>query len=167
MSITPRKTRSTRAKIALVPALSLGLLGGSVAMAAPAQANSDHGSIRGCTVTPEKPSDEKGNWVNFRIKVHCDDGKKVVHIKQKRYEKDDGRDTKLNDHGWDYDYIEHRAGHHDYINIFDEVSRKLDRHGAEEVYHVISFAVENHNGKLSHWSEWKKSETLKDVNAHH
>jgi hypothetical protein len=45
MSITASaKTRSTRAKIALVPVLSLGLLGGSVALAAPAQAND--GSIR-------------------------------------------------------------------------------------------------------------------------
>ena len=157
MSITPTmKTRSTRAKIALVPILSLGLLGGSVAMAAPAQADQ---SIRGCTVKPLKPSDERGIWVNFKISVKCEDGKRTVHIKQKRYEADRGRDTFLGD-----DYFKRDLNRHDRsktINSFDQVRRNLDRRGGEEVYHVISFAVEKDNGRLSDWSDWKKSETLR------
>jgi hypothetical protein len=159
MSITPTiKSRSTRAKIALVPVLSLGLLGGSVAMAAPAQADD---SIRGCTVKPLKPTDERGRWVNFKISVKCDDGRRTVHIRQKLYEADRGRDTKFGD-----DYITRRVNRDDrYINSRHDVPRNLDRRGSEEVYHVISFAVEYDNGRLTHWSDWKKSETLRNVNA--
>jgi hypothetical protein len=156
------KTRSSRARIALVPALSLALLGGSVAMAAPAQANDD--SIRGCTVKPLKPVEERGIWVNFKISVKCKDGQRTVHIKQKRYEADRGRDTFLGD-----SYFRRDLNRHDDYKIIDspdKVRPNLDRRGAEEVYHVVSFAVEDGHGNLSHWSDWKKSEVLRDVNVH-
>ena len=169
MSITASmKTRSARAKAALVPALTLGLLGGSLALAGPVQANDyKDDSIRGCTVKPLKPTDERGNWVNFKISVKCEDGKRVVHIKQKRYEADRGRDTRLKDDRDDY-FVRHlnRYDRYDLINSYVQVSKKLDRHDSEEVYHKVSFAVEYDNGRLSHWSDWKKSETLRHVNAH-
>ena len=164
MSIIPTmKSRTTRAKIALIPALSLGLFVGSVALAAPAQAHDDDDSIRGCTVTPLKPTDERGNWVNFSIKVECENGKRTVHIRQIRYEADRGSDTRLGD---DY-FVRHLDGDdHKIIDSLDHVRRNLDRRGSEEVYHKISFAVENSHGNLSDWSDWKKSEVLRDVNVH-
>jgi hypothetical protein len=159
------KSRSVRARIALVPALLLSLLGGSAAVAAPAQADYDHDSIQGCTVTPLKPTDERGIWVNFKISVKCDDGRKTVHIRQVRYEADRGRDTFL---GSDY-FTRDLNGYDSYktIDSIDKVPPNLDRHGSEEVYHKISFAVETDHGKLSKWSDWKKSETLGYVNAHY
>ncbi|VXC25036.1 conserved exported hypothetical protein [Arthrobacter sp. 9AX] len=163
MSTPTMKTRSTRSRIALVPLLSLGLLVGSVAVAAPAQAYDE--SIRGCTVTPLKPTDERGNWVNFKISVKCEDGKRTVHIRQVRFEADRGRDTFLGD---SY-FVRHLDRHDRYkvIDSLDQVKKNLDRHGSEEVYHKISFAVENDNGRLSRWSEWKTSEVLRNVNVHY
>ncbi|MET1087948.1 MAG: hypothetical protein ABWY04_12645 [Arthrobacter sp.] len=162
MSTMAMKARSARARIALVPVLSLGLLAGSVAVAAPAQANDD--SIRGCTVKPLKPTDERGNWVNFKISVKCEDGKRTVHIRQVRFEADRGRDTRLGD-----DYFVRHLDRYDRYKIVDslhQVRKNLDRNGSEEVYHKISFAVENDNGRLSRWSDWKTSEVLRGVNVH-
>lgn len=168
MSSTPTtKSRSIKAKIALVPALSLGLLAG--AMAAPAQAhdNHGHGSKHDCTVKPLTPRDARGDWVNFPVSVKCDDGRKTVHIQQKRFEKDRGHDTRL--HKEDHDYFTHyvhRGDRYEVKDSYDRVSRKLDRRGPEEVYHVIRFAVDDGHGRLV-WSGWMKSDTLRGVNSHH
>ncbi|WP_104043511.1 hypothetical protein [Arthrobacter sp. ZGTC412] len=160
MSITTTKSGSTKAKIALVPVLSLGLLGGSVAIAGPAAADYDQ-KIRGCTVKPVKPSQERGGGVNFKISVKCDDGKRTVHVKQKLYEEDLGKDTKF-----DEKYIKRHVNRDDrFINSRYGVPRYLDRYDGEEVYHEISFAVEDDKGKLSKWSGWKKSPTLHHVSG--
>jgi hypothetical protein len=162
MSRTPTvKTRSIRARIALVPALSLSLLGGSAAMAAPAQADNDHDSKHGCTVKALKPTDERGVWVNFKISVDCKDGKRTVHIKQVRYEADRGRDTFLGD-----DYIKRDVKGYKVIDSLDKVPSNLDRKGSEEVYHVIWYGVEDDHGKVTKWF-YDKSDTLRYVNAHY
>jgi hypothetical protein len=170
MSITPTmKTRSTRAKIALVPVLSFGLLAGAAAVAAPAAAHDDRDRDHrhGCNVQPLKPADARGDWVNFPVSVKCDDGRKVVHIQQKRYEKDRGRDTRLHDGNHDAFHIYvHRADRKEVKDRYDQVSRRLDRRGPEEVYHEIRFAVDKGHGRLE-WSGWVKSETLTGVNSHH
>ncbi|MCU1565553.1 MAG: hypothetical protein JWQ56_490, partial [Pseudarthrobacter sp.] len=36
----------------------------------------------------------------------------------------------------------------------------LDRRGAEEVYHIVSFRVKDGKGHWSDWSGWKKSEVV-------
>lgn len=168
MSITPlKKTRSTRAKIAMVPVLSLGLLGGSMALAAPAQADKDH-KINGCTVKAEKPSNDRGGWVNFKISIKCDDGKKrTVKVEQKRYEKDNGPDTRLGKvRSWERDFD--RNDRHKSIDSYDHVSKHLDRHDGEEVYHEVRFAVKYDNGKWSSWSrysDWKESPVRYDING--
>ena len=96
MSITSSTIKASPigAKIALVSVMSLGLLGSSVALSAPAEAKT---SERGCTVDPLKPKlveddhkkkndrDKKDHKVNFIIKVDCN-GNKMVQIKQKRFE---------------------------------------------------------------------------------
>ncbi len=158
MSITPtKKTRSTRAKIALIPALSLGPLGGSVAMAAPAQAHDD--SRRGCTVKPLDPRDLRGNRVDFKIEVDCD-GSKTVQIRQLRYEDERGprrsddflggsRFTEKFDR-WDNSRTIHSVDH----------VPNLDRRGAEGVYHLVSFRVKDDRGDWSGWTDWKMSKVV-------
>lgn len=163
MSIPPTTTRSIRAKIALVPALSLGLLGGSVAMAAPAQANYDrHDDRHGCTVKPLDPKDLRGKWVDFRIKVDCDgkDGKKTVHIRQLRYEDEKGP-RRTDDFLGRSHFFENIKKSDDakIIHSVDKV-RNLDHRGAEEVYHLVSFRVQKDNGHWSDWTEWKKSDVV-------
>jgi hypothetical protein len=163
MSITPSKSRSIRAKIALVPALSLGLLGG--AMAGPAQAHDDyrHGYTHGCWVKPLDPKDLRGNRVDFKIKVDCD-GEKSVQIRQLRYEDEDGprRSDDFLGHSHFYVKFEKHDGEKT-LHSVDRV-RNLDRRGAEEVYHLVSFRVKDHKGHWSDWSkwsDWKKSEVVK------
>ncbi|MGF9650478.1 hypothetical protein AAIH32_21170 [Pseudarthrobacter oxydans] len=167
MSISLTKSRSTRAKIALVPALSLGLLGGSVAMAAPAQANYDRYDERhGCTVKPLDPKDLHGKWVDFKIEVKCrdndgkKDGKKTVHIRQLRYEDEKGP-RRTDDFLGRSHFFEDFKKRDDAktIHSVDKV-RNLDHRGAEEVYHLVSFRVQKDNGHWSEWTDWKKSEVI-------
>ncbi|CCQ44378.1 putative uncharacterized protein [Pseudarthrobacter siccitolerans] len=164
MSITPsKKTGSIRAKIALVPALAFGLIGGSMALAVPAQAAYDHHDNRhGCTVKPLSPDNLRGNRVNFKIKVECD-GEKTVHIRQLRYEDERGprRSDDFLGHSHFYEKFNSRDKHDD-RRVLDSVDRvrNLDRRGAEEVYHLVSFRVKDHKGNWSDWSNWKKSDVV-------
>lgn len=164
MSIIPsQRSRSARAKMALVPVVSLGLLGGSAALAAPAQADHDN-SIRGCTVKAERPSHEHGIRVNFKITIHCDDGRKrTVKVEQRRFEKDSGHDTWLGSDRYERDMNRHDRTKT--INSRDDVPRYLDRYDGEEVYHKVRFAVRYENGKWSDWSGWKDSPVRYDING--
>jgi hypothetical protein len=158
MSITSSmKTRSTRAKVALVPVLSLGLLGGSVALAAPAQANDDHRN--GCTVKPLSPKDLRGNRVDFKIDVNCY-GEKTVQIRQLRYE--DERGPRQSDDFLGGSHFYESFNKHDDTRTIHSVDRvpNLDRRGAEEVYHIVSFRVKDDRGHWSDWTGWKKSEVV-------
>lgn len=166
MSITPSTgIRSTRARIALVPLLSLGLLGGSVAFAGPALAHDDRRDDRhGCTVKPLDPKDLRGNKVDFRIKADCD-GKKTVHIRQLRYEDEKGPRRTDDLLGTSHFYEEFdKKDDARIIHSVDKV-RNLDRRGAEEVYHMVSFRVKK-DGHWSDWSEWKKSDVVEVTRGH-
>ena len=164
-----RNSRPRAARIALIPALALGLIGGPVAMAGPATASN---SERGCTVDPLKPieQDNKDRGTDrgkdkdrikfdFRIHVSCDDkkdgkkdGKKTVQIRQLRFEDDRGRHDDFL--GWSkfwesFDRRDDAVTIHSYDSV-------LDRRGAEEVYQLVSFRVRS--GNSDHWSDWTRWE---------
>ncbi|PNI09195.1 hypothetical protein CXX84_07680 [Arthrobacter sp. AFG7.2] len=166
MSITPSTgIRSTRARIALVPLLSLGLLGGSAAIAAPVQADDGKNERYGCTVTPLKPDKLHGKWVDFSIKVTCDDktdSKRTVHIRQLRYEDEKGprrTDDLLGRSRFMEEFKNNDKDDTRIIGSVDKV-RNLDRRGTEEVYHVVSFRVQKGNGNWSDWTKWEESKVL-------
>jgi len=144
--------RSTKARNALVPLVSLGLLGVSLAMAAPANAET---SRNGCTVNPLDPKDLRGNDVDFRITVDCS-GQKTVEIRQRIYE--DERGPRHNDDLLVKRQFTEEFDRHDdarTVHYFVDV-RNHDRKG-EEVYQLVSFRVENHGGHWSDWTPWEKS----------
>lgn len=157
MSITPstRKTRPLRTNIAVLSVVSLGLLGSSVALAAPAEAKT---SERGCTVEPLKPTlvheddkNDKYHKVDFKIWVDCN-GNKKVEILQKRFEKDDklGRTSLFTE--------EFRGG--DKKMTIDSLHHVPNSKGEEKVYHIVSFRVKTGNN-WSDWTQWEKSDVLK------
>lgn len=156
MSITPTMKAGIRARIALVPIVSLGLLGGSVAMAAPVQAETER---HGCTVDPLDPRDLRGNRVDFRIKVDCD-GKKTVQIRQQRYE--DERGPRRSDDFLGASRFTEEFKKHDGARTIHSVDRvrNLDKRGAEEVYHIVSFRVQKNNGDWTDWTKWEKSDVV-------
>lgn len=150
MSITPTmKTRSTRARIALVPVLSVGMLGGSVAMAAPAQAET---SRNGCTVEPRHPTDLRGDRFDFRIDVSCKGGK-TVQIRQLRYEDERGRH---NDDFLGSSYFKESFDWRDHSRTIHSVDH-ADHRGSNDVYQLVSFRVADERGHWSDWTRWEKS----------
>ena len=78
------------AKAGLVSTVSLGLLAGPIALAAPAQA-ADYSKHDTCTVTAQKPDadktkhDRKFVKVDFSFKIHCDTYTKV-YFNQKMFQ---------------------------------------------------------------------------------
>ena len=143
---SPSKSRPVGAKIVLIPALALGLIGGPVAAAGPATAST---SERGCTVNPLRPT-KHNDKVDFRIRVDCN-GNKVVDIRQKRFEDDRrGRDDLL--------------GKTRFWESFDRRDDSVTLHGYEwskgldEVYQLVSFRVRSGNSNnWSDWTSWEKS----------
>ncbi|MDT0169334.1 hypothetical protein [Pseudarthrobacter sp. BRE9] len=141
-------SRSTRAKVALVPVVSMGLFGASVAMAAPAQAET---SGYGCTVDPLDPKDLHGDDADFSFKVDCN-GEKTVEIRQRIYE--DERGSHHNDDLIVKRLVTVEFDHHDdarTIHYCVDVGNH-DR----DVYQLVSFRVE-HGGHWSDWTDWEKS----------
>ena len=152
MSITPstKTPRPRTSRFALVSAVTLGLLGGPVALAAPADASA---SLRGCTVEALKPS-LRDHQIDFRIKVDCN-GNKTVQIKQLRFEDERGRrHDDLTGVSWFWRSLDR---HDDSVTIHNYV----DRHGSQRVYQLVSFRVRSGNSdNWSDWSSWDKSEVL-------
>jgi len=152
--------RPTRAKMALVPLVSLGLLGVFLGLAAPANADT---SRNGCTVNPLDPKDVRGDDVDFRITVDCN-GQKTVEIRQRAYE--DERGPRRNDDLLAKRVVTEEFGRHDdarTLHFYVDV-RNHDRKG-EEVYQLVSFRVQNHGGHWSDWTPWEKSAVV-EVDHH-
>lgn len=154
----PKISRSRAARIALIPAVALGLIGGPVALAGPATAAT---SERGCTVDPLKP--RQNNWdrgktaVDFRIYVNCD-GNKTVQIRQLRFEEDHGR----HDDFLGASVFWESFGRHDNAVRIHSYDRVPNGPGSEEVYQLVSFRVRSDNGHhWSDWTRWEKSEVAR------
>ena len=173
-----QKTHSTRARVALVPVLSLGMFGGFLALAAPANAET---SRYGCTVDPLDPTNLHGDKVDFRIKADCN-GEKTVEIRQRIYEDDRGSrhdddllvkrlvtvDFDRHDHATTVRYcvdFDDDHGRHDYATNMrcDDVGNHHRK--VEEVYQLVSFRVQNHGGHWSDWTDWEKSAVV-EVDHH-
>ena len=150
---SPRKSRLRVARIALIPAVAVGLIGGPVAAAGPAVASTTE---RGCTVDPLKPvkrdhKDSNKVRVDFRIYVDCN-GKKKVEIRQLRFEDDRGRNDDFlgKDTFWkSFDPRDDAVTIHSY-------DRVPNGPGSEEVYQLVSFRVQS--GNSDHWSDWTRWE---------
>jgi hypothetical protein len=149
---TPTKSRPLGTRFALISAVSLGLIGGPVALAVPADAST---SLRGCTVNPLKPTDAGRNVAEFKIKIDCN-GKKVVEVRQKRFEKDrHGRDDKLGDSSW----TKYFDRHDDKVTVSKKDKVDKDR-GKDRVYHEVSFRVKSGNN-WSDWTKWERSDVAR------
>lgn len=156
MSITypPRKTRSRAAKIVLIPAITLGLIGGPVALAAPATAST---SDRGCTVSPLRPIEQnRTNRVDFRISVRCNNNK-AVQIRQQRYEERGRNDRFLGRSTFWQSFG--RGNSSVTIHSYDRVP---NRPGHEEVYQLVSFRVRlGNSNQWSNWTRWEMSQVAR------
>jgi hypothetical protein len=155
---SPRKSRPLAAKVVLIPAITLGLIGGPVALAGPATAST---SERGCTVDPLKPTKQnqrdRNIKVDFRIHVNCK-GNKIVQIRQQRFEDDRGRNDDL-------------LGKSRFRESFDRRDDSVTIHsydyvtngpGSERVYQLVSFRVRNGNsGNWSNWTAWEMSDVAR------
>ncbi|MBT2593781.1 hypothetical protein [Arthrobacter sp. ISL-72] len=150
------KSRPFGTRFALISAVSLGLIGGPVALAIPADAST---SLRGCTVDPLKPTTEhkkdewkKGEWkkeVDFKIRIDCN-GNKTVKIHQKLFKKDS--------HGRDLGYCKfekHFSSHDGRVTT----NCPCDVHKGDKVYHEVSFQVKTGNN-WSDWTKWERSEVV-------
>ena len=147
---TPTKSRPFGTRFALISAVSLGLIGGPVALAVPADAST---SLRGCTVDPLKPTDAGRNIAEFKIKIDCN-GKKVVEVRQKRFEKDrHGRDDKLGDTTSWTKYFDRHDGK---VTVSKKSWIDKDR-GKDRVYQEVSFRVKSGNN-WSDWTKWERSD---------
>lgn len=153
MSIAPASTtsRPRAARFTLVSAVTLGLLGGPVAWAAPADATT---SYRGCTVDPLRPSSQRNHWVDFRIRVDCRDNR-TVEIKQLRYEDQGGRKHDDFLGGTTFWESFNRRGGTVTVHSYDVVPIQ-GRHSSERVYQLVSFRVRVGN-HWSNWTGWEKS----------
>ncbi|MEV7134041.1 hypothetical protein AB0N24_14235 [Arthrobacter sp. NPDC093128] len=150
MSITTPTKSPLGTRFALISAVSLGLIGGPVALAVPADAST---SLRGCTVDPLKPTDAGKNVAEFKIRIHCN-GNKVVDVRQKRFEKDrHGKDDKLGDFTWrNLDF----GRHDDHTTVSKKDWIDKDK-GKDRVYQEVSFRVKSgHN--WSDWTKWERSD---------
>jgi hypothetical protein len=154
MSITPstKRTSPLGTKFALISAVSLGLVGGPVALAVPADAST---SLRGCTVNPLKPTDERNNKADFRIRVDCN-GNKTVEVRQRRFE--DNRGARRNDDFLGRDTFKRSFDRRDDRITIHSIDRVDADRGRDRVYHEVSFRVKNNNGNWSDWTRWEKSE---------
>jgi hypothetical protein len=153
MSITTPTKSPLGTRFALISAVSLGLIGGPVALAVPADAST---SLRGCTVDPLKPTDAGRNVAEFKIRIHCN-GNKVVDVRQKRFEKNrNGRDDKLGDSTWRNLDFDRR---HDHTTLSKKDWIDKDK-GKDRVYHEVSFRVKSGNN-WSDWTKWERSDVAR------
>jgi hypothetical protein len=182
MTTTPmiRNHHSFAARFAMISTVSLGLLAGPIAMAAPATASNDHSRKADCTVTALDPyaKDHGRNTMSrdnrkdrdvrvaFAFKIRCDKDTDVRY-NQKMFQVHDRYDTEKIGDAWDTVSV---SGHHDKIvNVERVTADRGDRF--VEVYHNVRIRVEDkghHGGHGNRSSDFDESNTVKIwVNNNH
>jgi hypothetical protein len=164
MSITspPRDRRSLAARLALVSTVSLGLVAGPIALAAPAVADA---KSNGCTVKALKPEvkDTKGSGhkkgekkfvkVEFAFKIKCDK-KARVHFEQVMFQKDGKRNVEIGSSKGNV-WVHKNITIVKVAKVYDK-----DRHEKyETVFHYVKIREQNKDkyGKWAKWSDFDKS----------
>jgi hypothetical protein len=103
-------------------------------------------------VDPLKPTDAGRNVAEFKIKIDCN-GKKVVEVRQKRFERDrHGKDDKLGHDSW----TKYFDRHDDKVTVSKKDTVHKDR-GKDRVYQEVSFRVKSGNN-WSDWTKWERSD---------
>jgi hypothetical protein len=151
------KSRPSRAKVALVSAMTLGLAAGGVALAAPAQAATTNNPS---TVAPLKPvfagfNSSGTKLVDYQINVYCNSNRSV-YIEEQRWESDDwpNGDDHLGNSAFSR-YLGPANGWHTIHNVRTLVDTEI---GNEEVYHKVRHQ-EGAGGVWSPFTGWKSSAT--------
>lgn len=129
-----------------------------MALAGPAQAGNNYG----CEVKPLKPvvyyngHGTHDDYVNYRIKVHCEDGY-WIDLHDQQWEKDNGHDHDDYLATWTKrDYFDHEGTK---TYSFNRKAPNTE-HGHEEVYHRVTFKTYKH-GHWTGWHNWKNSHVEK------
>lgn len=154
---TIRSRHSFSTRFAMISTVSLGLLAGPIALAAPATASNDHSRKADCTVTALDPyaadhgrnaaidnhgnrnRDRKSVRVAFAFKIRCDKDADVRY-NQWMFQKHDRHDVERIGDAWDTVSV---SGHHEKIVNVERVT--ADR-GDDfvKVFHVVRIRVEDH-----------------------
>ncbi|MBT2547252.1 hypothetical protein [Arthrobacter sp. ISL-65] len=136
----------------MISTVSLGLLAGPIAIAAPATASNDHSRKAECTVTALDP--------------YAKDKDADVRYNQKMFQVHDRYDTEKIGDAWDTVSV---SGHHDKIVDVEKVT--ADRGDKfVKVYHTVRISVEDkdHRGHGNGSSDFDRSDTVKIwVNNNH
>lgn len=152
MTAGTKKSRPSRAKVALVSAMTLGLAAGGVALAAPAQAAATNYA---CTVTPLKPvfagfNSSGTKLVDYQIQVRCYNNRSV-YIEQQRWESDDWPNG--DDHLGTSTFSRHLNQYSGTVTISNIRTLVDGEIGNEEVYQKVSFQ-EGSGGVWSPYTGW-------------
>jgi hypothetical protein len=157
MTTGTKKSRPARAKIAAVAAMTIGLAGGSLAMAAPSQAAATNYA---CTVVALKPifagfNSSGTKLVDYRINVYCA-ADRYVYIEQQRWESDGwpNGDDHLGNSAFSR-HLNSSNGWHTIHNVRTLVNTEI---GDEEVYHQVRHQ-EGAGGVWSPFTGWSNSPT--------
>lgn len=156
MTMTPptRDRRPRVARLALVSAVSLGLVAGPVALASPALADTRSND---CTVKALQPTvhDQKGGKkgelkfvrVDFAFKIKCDKNARV-HFEQWMFQEDGKKVDRI---AWDKGnvWVHKSETVVNVVKVYDK-----DRHDKyEKVFHTVKIRVEDKD-KYGHWAKW-------------
>ncbi|KIS25869.1 hypothetical protein TV39_17570 [Arthrobacter sp. SPG23] len=157
MTAGTTKSRPSRAKVALVSAMTLGLAAGGVALAAPAQAATTNYA---CTVTPLKPvfagfNSSGTKLVDYQIQVRCYNNRSV-YIEQQRWESDDWPNG--DDHLGNSSFSRSLGYYSGIVTIHNVRTLTNTEIGNEEVYQKVRHQ-EGAGGVWSPFTGWKSSGT--------
>jgi hypothetical protein len=170
---TPRTRRPLSARIALISAVSLGLVAGPVAFAGPATAMPSHSKRADCTVTALDPyaanshgrnavrddprnKDRKSVKVSFPFRIHCDKDAQVRY-NQKMFQKHGRWNAEEIGSAWDTVWV---SGHDRIVNMETVKADRGDKF--VKVFHTVRIQVQDkdRSDHRSRSSDFDRSATV-------